>query len=207
MKVFVVARDAGTVDLDGLVARLSAIQTEDAPRSSIIAVDNFYNLVAQPDTELGARRGFLLDDFLHEKGSFADGKVVLDTNRIAEQIGSIEQDWLVFDFGQHALSTGEDFIGKLATCLFMLPPARQSKLVFIVPRVQLPLYLRASNAALNVLPEIRSLSGSSLETDLLFLSATTEKLVARIPLLKWPFVMLRALARFAIRRVSNRARA
>ena len=57
MKVFVVARDAGTVDLDGLVARLSAIQTEDAPRSSIIAVDNFYNLVAQPDTELGARRG------------------------------------------------------------------------------------------------------------------------------------------------------
>ncbi|MBD9576214.1 hypothetical protein IB260_12925 [Pseudomonas sp. PDM23] len=207
MKVFVVARDAGIVDVDGLVARLSSIQTEDAARSSIVAVDNFYNLAAQPDAQSASRQAFLLDDFVHEKASVSDGKVVLDTNRIAEQIGTIEQDWLVVDFGQHAFNTGEDFVGKLATCLFMLPPALHLKLAFVVPRVQLPLYLRASNAAFNVLPEVRSLSGRSLETDLLFLSATTEKLVARVPLLKWPFVMLRALARFAIRRISNRARA
>lgn len=204
MNVFVVAHDVGPVNTDSLVQMLSAIQTERVSRNSIIAVDSLYNLPAASEVESGLCQGFLLDDFVHAKGSIADGKVILDTNRIAEQIGSIDREWLVIDFGQHKFDTGQDFIAKLAACLYILPRGAQRKLVFVISRVQLPLYLRACNAAFNVLSQTRSTSADSLQTNMLFLSAGTEKFVERLPLLKWPFALLRALARFAMRRISMR---
>lgn len=203
MNVFVVARDAGPTSTRELVQMLDTIQTESAARSSIVAVDSFYNLPVASGAE-GECMAFQLDDFVHAKGSITDGKVILDTNRIAEQVGSADQGWLVVDFGQHRLETGQDFIAKLAACFYMLPPAQQRKLAFRVARVQLPLYLRASNAAFNVLPETRGESSGSLQTNMLFLSAGTEKFVERLPLFKLPFAMLRALARFAMRRLSRR---
>ncbi|WP_152226254.1 hypothetical protein [Pseudomonas sp. SCB32] len=201
MKVFVVANDSGRIDPDVLVRKLHAIQTPNESRNSVIAVDSFYNLQADAQIEGSALKCFRLDDFMHRQGSVADGKVVLDTNRIAEQVGAFAHEWLVIDFGQHEFDTGEDFISKLATCFFMVPTASELKLVFAVTRVQLPLYLRTCNTAFNVLPEGRNLSSSSTQTDMLFLSVAVEKVYTTSSPILWPLARLREIASFFYNRI------
>lgn len=196
MNVFVVARDAGQGSTDELVRKLGAIQVESSVRNSIVAVDSTYNLPVGAHTQPDCSREFWLDDFVHAKGSVADGKVVLDTNRIADQTGSVTSEWLVVDFGQHEFETGEDFISKLSKCFFALPPSRQLKLVLIVPRVKLPLYLRACNSAFNILPEARGFSARSTQTDMLFLSVAAEKVYLSASPVLWPVAKLRELLRF-----------
>ncbi|OOV89103.1 hypothetical protein [Pseudomonas sp. MF4836] len=201
MNVFVVARDAEPFGAESLVQSLNAIQTEDALRNSIIAVDSLYNLPADRSSDPVSLKGFRLDDFVHERGGVVDGKVVLATNRIAEQLGALAHEWLVIDFGQHEFYTCEDFVKKLATCLFMFPPARQLKLAFVIPRVQLPLYLRTCNTAFNVLPEGRSFSSTSAQTNMLFLSVVAEKGYSSFYPIIWPISKLREILRFFYNRI------
>lgn len=77
-------------------------------------------------------------------------------------------------------------------------------IVFITQAVHLPRFLRTANMEFNNLPEGRLNIIKSAQVEMLLISAAMDKIVYRFPLIAWPFVKIKVMVDFMIRRVAGR---
>lgn len=190
--------------MEHLIAQLSHVEVPESTKTSIIAIDDRYNLSNEASGEAQLDfHSFQLDDFLHQKGSIIDGKVVVDANQISRLFHAVETEWVIVDFGMHDILTATDFIHKLATYFFLAPAPANRQLVFLVQGVLLPIFLRAANSAFNQLPESNMVIAKSAQVEMLFLSVIAEKTIDRLAFITWLTVQMKRLVPFITRRAIN----
>lgn len=201
MKIYVVSN--GVQDTTGhLVKQLSRITMQDSSKATpVIVVDDRYNLTQISHDDTAAESSsFHLNDFLHEKGSSADGEISVNANKIATKLSALTTDWVVFEFGQNDQQTCLDFFRKLARYNYITPMLRHKNVVFLVPSIYLAFFAQSLNHSFNNLPTGQLAVAQSGQVKMLILSTDIERVFVSFPLLLAPFIRLNRLAMFIYRR-------
>ncbi|GAD64471.1 hypothetical protein [Aquipseudomonas alcaligenes] len=200
MKIYVVS-NGGQATADQLVKQLSRITLQHGKASPVIVVDDRYNLdqVLMDDAPV-ANTSYHLDDFLHDKGSIADGVMMVDANQIATKLRALTAEWVLFEFGQNDQATCLDFVRKLARYNYMTPTLRTKSVVFSVPSMYLAFFARTLNESFNSLPSSPIAVAQSGQVGMLLLSTKIERVFVSLPLLSAPLIRLNRLMMFIYRR-------
>jgi hypothetical protein len=201
VNIYVVS-DSGQKTADQLlINHLSRITFEARKATPVIVVDDLFNLDQLGSNEsAGEHSHFHLDDFLHEKGSIADGVMVVDANQIAKKLNNQTAPWVLFEFGQNDVATCLDFVRKLARFNYMSTSLRPKNIVFSVPSMYLGFFARSLNEAFNNLPCSPIAIQQSGHVDMLFLSTHLEKVFISLPLLTGPLRWVNRLLIFIYQR-------
>lgn len=200
MKIYVASNAAGgTSNL--LVKQLARIALQPGRASPVIVVDDRYNLdqVSKGDAPV-AHTSYHLDDFLHDKGSIADGVMLVDANQIATKLNALATKWVLFEFGQNDHATCLDFVRKLARYNYMTPMLRQKNVVFSVPCMYLVVFAQTLNEVFNNLPSSPMAVAQSGQIGMLFLSTKVERIFVSLPLLFAPLIRLNRFLIFIYKR-------
>ncbi|HCF9865404.1 TPA: hypothetical protein NI798_005741 [Pseudomonas aeruginosa] len=196
MKIYV-ASNGFNDTADQLVKQLARIQLQDSKATPVVVVDERYNLghalVEDADVPSTA---FNLDDFLHEKGSIADGVMLVDANQIATKLFGLDSEWVVFEFGQNDQQTCIDFVRKLARYNYMTPTLRNKNVVFSVSSMYLAYFARTLNESFNNLPVGDLAVAKSGQVGMLMMSTKIERVFVGLPLLTAPLIRLNRLLMF-----------
>ncbi|KKJ94254.1 hypothetical protein PK34_18925 [Stutzerimonas stutzeri] len=203
MKIYVVSN--GVQDTaNQLVKQLAKITLQDSKASPVIVVDDRYNLdqVSEGDASV-ANTSYRLDDFLHDKGSIADGVMMVDANQIATKLNELGTEWVLFEFGQNDKATCFDFVRKLARYNFMTPTLRDRSVVFSVPSIYLGHFASAINESFNNLPAGPLAVDQSGQVGMLLMSIRIERVFVSLPLLSAPLIRMNRLVMFVYRRFSS----
>lgn len=200
MKIFVASN--GFDETPGqLVAQLARIDVKPGKATPVVVVDERYTIKqALTDGAEPACAAFHLDDFLHEKGSIADGVMVVDTNQIATKLKGLNSEWVVFEFGQNDQQTCLDFVRKVSRYNYMNPSMRGRNVVFSVPSMYLAFFPRMLNEAFNNLPIGPIAVAQSGQVGMLMMSTKIERVFVSLPLLSAPLIRLNRLVMFVYRR-------
>lgn len=205
MNIFLIAQDAARGQLPRAVTYLESVPLEASLLTSVIVIDERSWLVAEGDV-VPSVKTFLLDDFIHEKGSVANGELTADGNVIAEKLSQALESWLVVDIGLHDLNVAKDFIRKLATFTYLYPGLRERHIVLLMPQLFLGLMGRYVNDVFNNTPASMGVEEGTHRYELFLLSTLMKKLYMISPFIVRPIAMALALFRFFYRRIV-RARA
>lgn len=199
MNIYVVSHSGQNVADRQLIEQLSRITFERKKATPVIVVDDRYNLdQIGHQQELVDHTHFHLDDFLHDKGSNADGVMVVDINKISKQLNKPITHWVLFEFGQNDQATCLDFVQKLARYSYMTPSLRNKNIVFSVPSMYLVLFARMLNESFNNLPCSPIAVAQSGKVGMLFMSTNIEKVL--MPLWSGPMLRLNRLLMFIYQR-------
>ncbi|OOV93603.1 hypothetical protein [Pseudomonas sp. MF4836] len=208
MKIYVVSNGAQDTT-DHLVKQLASITLQDSTKATpVIVVEDRYNLtqVSQNDAPVD-HSSFHLNDFLLEKGSIANGVMLVDANQIATKLNALATDWAVFECGQNDQQTCIDFFRKLARYNYITPTLRHKSVVFSVPSMYLAFFAQTLNQAFNNLPAGQLVVAQSDQVRMLMLSTDIERVFVSFPLLWAPFIRLNRLAMFIYKRFVQAGRA
>jgi hypothetical protein len=202
VNIFVSSQSGNALKDPILVAQMAQIKFEARKTVPVIVVDDRYSL-AEITCELGKPEHtyFRLDDFLHDKGSNADGMMVVNENLIPTLLSGITTEWVVIEFGHNNQSTCLEFISKLARHSYMTPVLRTRNIVFSVPGMYLGFMARTINETFNNLPISKFTVAQSGKVGLLFMSSHLEKVFISMPLLTAPLARLNRALMFVYQRL------
>ncbi|NBF00813.1 hypothetical protein GV819_00765 [Pseudomonas sp. Fl5BN2] len=199
MNIFVISQESARGQQSKMAAYLSQVRLQPSRLTSVVVIDECAWSTPQ-ELPVPTFGNFLLDDFLHEKGSVNNGEFIADANVIGAKLGAASESWLIIDFGLHDCGIALDFIRKLATFTFLSKDLREKNIALLMPRPKLGFMGRHVNATFN-----STASGSpAADADsyrLFLLSIMLEKLYLNWPIIAWPIVKVRQLARFFYQRV------
>lgn len=205
MNIFLIAQDAARGHLPRAVTYLETVPLEASLLTSVVVIDERSWAVAEGGV-VPSVKTFLLDDFIHEKGSVANGEITADGNVIAEKLSQALESWLVVDIGLHDLNVAKDFIRKLATFTYLYQGLREKHVVLLMPQLFLGLMGRYVNDVFNNTPVSVGVEGGIHRYELFLLSTLMKKLYMGFPFMVWPGAMALTVFRFFYSRIM-RARA
>ncbi|MBB6343226.1 hypothetical protein HNP49_003424 [Pseudomonas fluvialis] len=196
MRIYVASNDFSDT-ADQLVKQLARINLQTTKATPVAVVDERYELsqALVKDADI-PNTAFHLDDFLHEKGSVADGVMLVDANQIATKLSSLDTEWVLFEFGQNDQQTCIDFVRKLARYNYMTPTLRDTCVIFSVPSMYLGYFARTLNESFNNLAVGDLAVAKSGQVGMLMLSTKVERVFVGLPLLTAPLIRLNRLLMF-----------
>ncbi|WP_235375712.1 hypothetical protein [Pseudomonas aeruginosa] len=200
MNVFLIAQDAARGQLPRTVTYLAQVPLDSSLLTAVVVIDERSWEVPEGDVCPGLKT-FLLDDFLHEKGSVANGEFTADANVIAEKLSQASESWLVVDMGLHGRNVVQDFIRKLATFTYLFPALRGKNIVLLMPQLFLGFMGRYVNDALNNTPASVGVEDGAHRYELFLFSILMEKLYMSSPFIAWPVTRLWSSFRFVYKRI------
>jgi hypothetical protein len=195
MKIFLISRDSSIGHLPAVANYLSQVQLPASRLTSVIVIDerDWQMVEGSPTPSLCS---FQLDDFLHARGSFANGAVTVDANVLADRLRATGEPWLFIDLGLHQLGVSRDFIRKLANFTFLCRGLQGRSLILLMPRLYLGSMGRYVNEVFNNTPANIGADKDVNRFTLSLLSTMVEKLYMSSPLIAWPISRGRQLIRF-----------
>ncbi|QHF47831.1 hypothetical protein PspS35_30000 [Pseudomonas sp. S35] len=200
MNIFLISQEAAHGQQVQLVTFLSQVEQPSSLLTQIVVIDECTWSVPQVQPAPTVR-AFVLDDFLHDKGSVNNGEFVSDANVIRSKLGAACESWLLIDFGLHEQLVIKDFIRKLATFTFLSNALRDKHIVLLMPRLQLGHMARQVNGVFNSTSSGGNAAQDADRYQLFLLSTILEKALFSSPFIAWPVSKLRQLARFFYQRI------
>ncbi|WP_454866431.1 hypothetical protein [Pseudomonas umsongensis] len=202
MNIFLIAQNAAQGQLPRVTTYLAQVSLDASPLTSVVVIDERNWLVAEGDT-CPSLKTFLLDDFLHERGSVANGKFTADANVIAEKLSQASESWLVVNIGLHGRDVAKDFVRKLASFTYLFPGLRGKNIVLLMPQLYLGLMGRYVNEVFNNTPASVGVEDGAHRYELFLLSTMMEKLYMSSPFIVWPVALVRTVFRFFYSRLTR----
>ncbi|QRY79690.1 hypothetical protein JVX91_00830 [Pseudomonas sp. PDNC002] len=200
MRIFLISQEAAQGQLPSVVDYLSRIELESSMLTPVVVIDERQWRVDEkgPSASL---RSFELDDFLHARGSVANGEFIADATVIADKLRAAGESYLVIDLGLHQRAVIKDFIRKLATFTFLFRGLQGKSLVLLAPRLYLGFIGRQVNDMFNNTPGTFNAKEDASRFSLFLISTVVEKMYMSSPLIAWPISKLRQLIRFFYERL------
>ncbi|OWP52971.1 hypothetical protein [Pseudomonas nitroreducens] len=174
---------------------LSQLQLPSSLLTPVVVIDE-RQWPTEADALSPSLTSFQLDDFLHAKGSVANGELFVDATVIADKLRTAEASCLFIDMGLHQGAVIKDFIRKLATFSFLFRGLQGRNLVLLAPRLYLGFIARQVNEMFNNTPGTFDAKEDASRFSLFLLSTVVEKLYMSSPLIAWPISKVRQLVRF-----------
>lgn len=200
MNIFLISQEAVRGQQTQVAAYLSQVRLQPSLLTSVIVIDE-RTWTTSEATAAPALRQFMLDDFLHEKGSVNNGAFVADPNVIGEKLSAASESWLIVDFGLHEYQIAMDFIRKMATFTFLFKDLREKNIILLMPRPYLGFMGRHVNGAFNSTSTGSDTASDADRYQMFLLSTLMEKLYLSGPIIAWPVSKVRQLTRFFYERI------
>lgn len=200
MNIFLISQEAAQGKQPQLAAFLSQVELQLSLLTNVVVIDECTWSTSQM-LPAPIARAFLLDDFLHERGSVNNGEFISDANVIGSKLSAASESWLVIDFGLHQERVTMDFIRKLATFTFLFKALHEKNIVLLMPRPQLGYMGRYVNSSFNSTSSGTGSAASVNRYKLFLFSILLEKALLSSPFIAWPVSRLRQLVSFFYQRI------
>ncbi|QIE89950.1 hypothetical protein [Pseudomonas nitroreducens] len=200
MKIFLISQESASGRLPEVAGYLSQIELPASLLTPVVVIDE-REWRREKGAQLPSSRSFQLDDFLHARGSVANGEITADANVVGDKLCATEESWLFIDLGLHHQTVSKDFIRKLATFTFLFRGLQGRSLVLLMPRLYLGFMGRYVNEVFNNVPASFSADDGASRFSLFLLSTVVEKLYMSSPVVAWPISKARQLVRFFYERL------
>ncbi len=202
MKVFLISQEAALDKHSQLAAFLSQVELQPSLLINVVVIDECTWSAPQAQT-VPTIKTFMLDDFLHERGSVNNGEFISDANVIGSKLSTASESWLVIDFGLHQDRVTMDFINKLATFTFLFKGLRDKNIVLLMPSLKLGYMARYVNCSFNSTASCAGSEADANRFQMFLFSTLLEKALLSSPFIAWPVSRLRQLVRFFYRRIAR----